>query len=149
MRSIEVTLNVGAVAPLLDFIKPILSRLETETAFAADMAEADRELESVWRDGLIHTQMTDCKILVGLFDREFLDSGKIELNDGNADQVLRSAAAIRLKLRQTALKNITDEALASEDFNPDSVTRDERLGFEAFLFLERIQEVILKHLGME
>jgi hypothetical protein len=149
MRSIEVTLNVGAVAPLLDFIKPIVARLETETAFAADMEEADRELESVWRDGLIHTQMSDCKCFVGLFDREFLDSGRIELNDDNADPVLRAAAAIRLKLRQSALKNIGDEVLASEDFNPDAVTKEERLGFEAFLFLERIQEVILKHLAVE
>lgn len=147
MRSIEVTLNVGVVAPLLDFIKPVLVRLEGETAFAADMAEADRELESVWRDGLIHTQVSDCKTLVGLFGREFLDSGKIELNDGNADAVLRAAAAIRLKLRQTALKNVADEVLSTEKIDVDVITRDERLGFEAFLFLERIQEVILRHLA--
>lgn len=147
MRSIEVTLNVGVVAPLLDFIQPVLGRLESETAFPADMAEADRELESVWRDGLIQGQMSDCKCLVGLFGREFLDSGRIELNDGNADSVLRAAAAIRLKLRQTALRNIADEALANEQVNPEAITKDERLGFEAFLFLERIQEVILKHLG--
>jgi len=147
MRSIEVTLNVGVVAPLLDFIKPVLARLESETAFAADMAQADRELENVWRDGLIHTQMSDCKALVGLFGREFLDSGKIELNDDNADAVLRAAAAIRLKLRQTALKNLADEVLATEKVDVDVITREERLGFEAFLFLERIQEVILRHLA--
>jgi len=147
MRSIEVTLNVGVVAPLLDFIKPVLTRLETETAFAADMAQADRELENVWRDGLIHTQVSDCRTLVGLFGREFLDSGKIELNDENADAVLRAAAAIRLKLRQTALRNLDDEVLTTEKVDTDAITRDERLGFEAFLFLERIQEVILKHLA--
>ena len=147
MRSIEVTLNVGVVAPLLDFIKPVLGRLETETAFAADMAQADCELETVWRDGLIHTQVNDCRTLVGLFGREFLDSGRIELNDTNADSVLRAAAAVRLKLRQTALKNIAEDALAEERFDPEAVTRDERLGFEAFLFLQRIQEVILQHLA--
>lgn len=147
MRSIEVTLNVGVVAPLLDFIQPVVSRLESETAFAADMAQADRELENVWRDGLIHTQVSDCKCLVGLFGREFLDSGRIELNEENADAVLRASAAVRLKLRQTALRNIADEALATEKVNPEAITRDERLGFEAFLFLERIQEVIIKHLG--
>lgn len=147
MRSIEVTLNVGVVAPLLDFIKPVLTRLESETAFAADMAQADRELENVWRDGLIHTQMSDCKTLVGLFGREFLDSGKIELNDENGDAVLRAAAAIRLKLRQTALKNLADEVLSTEKIDVDVITREEKLGFEAFLFLERIQEVILRHLA--
>ncbi|MBE2216137.1 MAG: hypothetical protein IAE82_19845 [Opitutaceae bacterium] len=147
MRSIEVTLNVGVVAPLLDFIKPVLGRLETETAFAADMAQADRELENVWRDGLIHTQVSDCRTLVGLFGREFLDSGKIELNEENADPVLRAAAAIRLKLRQTALKNLADEVLSTEKIDVDAITRDEKLGFEAFLFLERIQEVILRHLA--
>jgi hypothetical protein len=147
MRSIEVTLNVGVVAPLLDFIRPVVARLESETAFAADMAQADSELESVWRDGLIQTQMSDCKTLVGLFGREFLDSGKIELNDENADSVLRAAAAIRLKLRQTALKNLADEVLSTEKIDVDVITRDEKLGFETFLFLERIQEVILRHLA--
>jgi len=147
MRSIEVTLNVGVVAPLLDFIKPVLGRLETETAFAADMAQADSELESVWRDGLIHTQVSDCRTLVGLFGREFLDSGRIELHDDNADSVLRAAAAVRLKLRQTALRNIAEDALAEENFSPEALTKDERLGFEAFLFLQRIQEVILQHLA--
>ena len=147
MRSIEVTLNVGVVAPLLDFIKPVLQRLESETAFATDMAQADRELESVWRDGLIEAQVSDCKRLVGLFGREFLDSGRIELNEENGDSILRAAAAVRLKLRQTALRNIADEALLNEQINPEVITKDERLAFEAFLFLERIQEVILKHLA--
>jgi hypothetical protein len=101
----------------------------------------------VWRDGLIHTQVSDCRTLVGLFGREFLDSGKIELNDGNADPVLRAAAAIRLKLRQTALKGLADEVLSTEKIDVDVITRDEKLGFEAFLFLERIQEVILRHLA--
>lgn len=146
MRSIEVTLNVGVVAPLLDFIQPVLARLEQETAFAADMAQADSELESVWRGGLIQTQVSDCKVLVGLFGREFLDSGRIELHDDNADPVLRAASAIRLKLRETALRNMADETLAGDGVNPDALTRDERLGFEAYLFLARIQEVILKHL---
>jgi hypothetical protein len=147
MRSIEVTLNVGVVAPLLDFIKPVLGRLENETAFASDMAQADGELESVWRGGLIQTQVSDCRTLVGLFGREFLDSGKIELNEGNADPVLRAAAAIRLVLRQSALKNLADEVLSTEKIDINAITRDERLGFEAFLFLERIQEVIIRHLG--
>ena len=147
MRSIEVTLNVDVVAPLLDFIQPVLRLLESEPAFAADMAQADCELESVWRDGLIQTQVADCKCLVGLFGREFLDSGRIELNDGNADAVLRAAAAIRLKLRQTALRHIGDDTLTTERIDPEAITREERLGFEAFIFLERIQEVIIKHLG--
>ena len=147
MRSIEVTLNVGVVAPLLDFIQPVLGRLEHETAFPPEMAQADAELETVWRDGLIHTQVSDCKVLVGLFGREFLDSGKIELHEDNADAVLRAASAVRLKLRQTSLRHMGDDTLAGEGLNPDALTRDERLAIEAYLFLARIQEVILKHLA--
>lgn len=147
MKSIEVTLNVSVVAPLLDFIKPVLASLEKETAFGTGMEQVDRELEGVWREGLIHAQVEDCRRLVGLFNREFFESGRIELTEENADPVLRAAAAIRLKLRQTTLCSVDDGTLADEEMDPVALTDLERMGFEAFLFLHRLQEVILRHIG--
>lgn len=149
MKQIEVNLNLSVVAPLLDFIKPILETLERETAFAPGMEEADRELESVWREGLIHTQMQDCETLMDLFDGEFFDSGRIELNSKNGDAILRAASAIRLKVRGTALADMSDELIESGEVELSKLSENERVGFAAYLFLATLQEIVIRHLGID
>ena len=146
MKHIEVSLNLDVVAPLLDFIKPIVARLEHETAFAPDMAEADRELAGVWREGLIHTQVEDCRLFMGLFGSEFFESGRIVLTTENADGILRAASAIRLKLRETALVDFTDAALEGGEVEFEKLGESERHGFAAYLFLATLQEIVIKHL---
>jgi hypothetical protein len=148
MKRIEVSLNLGVVAPLLDFIKPILKALENQTAFGPDMAEADRELEGLWREGLIHSQMEDCNRFLGLFNAEFCNSGKIELTEDNGDAVLRATSAIRLKLRETVLKDMSDAALESGEVDLSGLSEGQRRGFAAYLFLATLQEIIIKHLGI-
>jgi hypothetical protein len=147
MKRIEVSLNVGVVAPLLDFIKPLLRTLESETAFGPDMAQADRDLEGLWREGLIQTQIEDCRRFLGLFGADFCNSGKIELTAEDADPVLRAAAAVRLKLRSSALKNLPDAALAEEKVDLAALSEGERRGFAAYIFLATLQEIVIKHLG--
>jgi hypothetical protein len=145
MKRIEVSLNLEAVAPLLDFIKPVLATLEHETAFATEMAEADREFEGLWRAGLIHTQAEDCQRLMGLFDGSFFEKGRIVLDAENADPVLRAASAIRLKLRETELKTVSDAAIEGGVVSFDALPERERMGFAAYLFLATLQEIIIKH----
>ncbi|RME70492.1 MAG: hypothetical protein D6781_06175 [Verrucomicrobia bacterium] len=148
MNRIEVTLNLSVVAPLLDFIQPILRTLEAETAFGPGMEEADRELEHVWREGLIHTQVDDCAKLMALFDAEFFESGRVVLEPEHADAILRAAAAIRLKLRETALKDMSDATLEAGDVELSDLSEEERTGFAAYLFLATLQEIIIQHMGL-
>lgn len=145
MKRIEVNLNVEAVAPLLEFIKPILESLASEPVQATDLGEEDRELQELWHDGMIQNQVTDCEHLTRLFDRKFFKSGRIVLTSQNADHVLRAASAIRLKLRTTAMEGIADSALETGDIDPDSLSEPERLGFASYLFLATLQEIIIKH----
>ena len=148
MKRIEVSLNLGVVAPLLDFIKPVLATLAQETAFPPDMAPADRDLAGLWREGLIHTQREDCDRLMGLFDAEFFESGRIALTEENGDAVLRAASAIRLKLRETSLAGVSDAMLEGGEVNLGALDEVERTGFGAYLFLATLQEIIIKHLGV-
>jgi hypothetical protein len=147
MKRIEISLVAGVVAPLLDFIKPVLKTLETETAFGPDMAQADRDLEGLWREGLIQTQIADCRRFLGLFGADFCNSGKIEIAEEDADPVLRAAAAVRLKLRGSVLRNLSDAALAEEKIDLAALAEDERRGFGAYIFLATLQEIVIKHLG--
>ncbi|MGH8020489.1 MAG: hypothetical protein ACREIA_19825 [Opitutaceae bacterium] len=148
MKHIEVTLNLEVVAPLLDFIKPVIATLDHETAFAPEMAQADRELEGVWREGLIHTQVKDCRLLLALFGPEFFESGRIVFHQENSDAVLRAASAVRLKLRETALKTLDDAAIEGGEIELEKLSERERMGFASYLFLATLQEIIIKHLGV-
>jgi hypothetical protein len=146
MKRIDVTLNVGVIAPLLDFLKPVLAALEHETAFAPEMAEADRELAGLWREGLIHTQIEDCRQFMGLFDAGFLNTGQISLTEEIADPVLRATAAIRVKLRTGVLAGLSDADLRERTINLGALTEAERTGYAALLMMEQIQEIVLQHL---
>ncbi len=147
MKRIEVSLNLGVVAPLLDFIKPIVARLEHETAFAPEMAGVDRELEGVWREGLIHTQVSDCRVLLGVFDADFFNSGGILLHEENADPILRAASAVRLKLRERELADVPDALLESGEVDLETLAAPARTALATYLFLATLQEIIIKHLG--
>jgi hypothetical protein len=146
MKRIEVSLNVGMIAPLLDFLRPVLQELEHETAFASEMAEADRELAGLWREGLIHTQVDDCRALMKLFDAEFLNSGQITLTEENADRVLRATSAIRMRLRTGALARISDDAIRSGTVNLGACEESERTAYAALALMRQIQEIVLEHL---
>lgn len=146
MKRIDVSLNVGVIAPLLDFLKPVLQALQRETALAPEMAEADRDLAGLWREGLIHTQVDDCRRFMKLFDAEFLNTGKITLTEENADAVLRATSAIRMKLRTGVLAALTDDDIRNRNVNLGALAESERSGYAAMLMMEQVQEIVLEHL---
>lgn len=147
MKRIEVSLNVSVLAPLLDFLKPVLKALETETAFGPEMAQADRDLDGLWREGLIHAQVEDCRRFMALFDANFLNSGQIVLTEENADAVLRATSAVRVKLRLGVLAAVSDLDLRNRTVNLGALTEPERLGYATLRLMEEIQEIVLQHLA--
>lgn len=146
MKRIEVSLNVAMIAPLLDFLQPVVQALQHETAFAPEMAEADRDLAGLWREGLIHTQVNDLGTFMKLFDAEFLNSGQITVTEENADAVLRATAAIRIKLRTSTLAAIADDDIRNRTVNVGAISEEERTAYAALSLMFQIQEVVLEHL---
>jgi len=146
MNAIELKLNQAVVAPLLDFIAPVLKRLEHEAAIALPLAEEDEELAEIWCHGLIHTQIDDCRHLMGIFGDDFRDSGLVVIDIAEVDRVLRAASAIRLKVREVLLTHIPDSALEGADFDFESLPEPDKTGFEIYLFFATFQEVIIRHL---
>ena len=146
MKAIELRLNREVVGPLLDFIAPILKRLEHEAALALPLAEEDEELAEIWCHGLIHTQVKDCRCLMDLFDEDFRESGLVVVDLAEADRILRAASAIRLKVRETTLTHVPDAALEGADFDFAVLPEPDKTGFEVYLFFATLQEVIIRHL---
>ncbi len=146
MSRIELRLKLELVAPLLDFIKPVLDLLETEAALALPVIDDDDELEDIWRDGLINTQIEDRGFLMDLFGAPFLETGHLNVDLDDADRILRAASAIRLKVREKFLGDLSDAALEGGEFDYASLKESERKGFEVYLFFASFQEIIIRHL---
>jgi hypothetical protein len=146
MISIEIGLNREVVLPLLDFIHPVMEKLEYEAALALPVAEDDDELAEIWRSGLLETQTDDCSFLMGLFGDEFRKSGIVRIEVEQADRVLRASSAIRLKVRETLLAHVSDSALEGADFDFSALTDPDRMGFAVYMLFATLQEIIIQQL---
>ncbi len=148
MKKIEIKLSQAIVAPLLDFVKPLAEELRDELAFQPRFPDADPEFQEDWREELLAAQGSDGEVFMRLFDREFFESGTIEVDEENADPVLRAAAAMRLKLRLDFLKDVPDEVLEKGDVPFEGMSQPEQQAYAAYLFLATIQEIVIQHLNL-
>ncbi|HWZ95950.1 MAG TPA: hypothetical protein VNW30_12210 [Opitutaceae bacterium] len=146
MKKIEVKLSLPVVAPLLDVIKSTVDDLRGSLAAAASGRDIDEDLREVWVDALLVSQAGDCRTLLGLFDREFFSTGVIAFDGTNAEPIVRSCAAVRLRLREKYLKTLEDESLESGNIELETLPEPERKAFMCYLFLATIQELIIQHL---
>jgi hypothetical protein len=148
MKKIEIKLSQPIVAPLLDFVKPLADGLREDLAFNPKFPDADPQFQESWREDLLEAQTSDATVFMGLFDRDFFESGNIEIDEENGDAVLRAAAAIRLKLRVEFLKDVPDEVLEHGDVPFEGLSFPEQQAYACYLFLATIQEIVIQHLDM-
>jgi hypothetical protein len=59
---------------------------------------------------------------------------------------VRACAALRLRLRGTVLKTVTDAALENGDIAVEALTEAQRTAFMCYLFLATIQDLIIQHI---
>ena len=123
MKRIEVKLSLGVVAPLLDVIKTVEDSLDEELAAPIDVRN-----------------------LLALFDSEFFASGVVNFDEDNADAILRSCSAVRLRLRDQFLSSFTDEVLETGEVLLEEMAEEERRYFMCYLFLATVQELVIEHL---
>ena len=148
MRKIEIKLSQQIVAPLLDFVKPLAHGLGEELAFDPEFPDSDPQFHEAWRDDLLEAQDTDGQAFMALFDREVFESGNIDIDEENADRILRAAAAIRLKVRLGFLKEVSDEVLEQGDVPYEGMDLEQQQAYACYLFLATIQEIIIQHLDL-
>lgn len=143
MSPIEMRLNVEAVKPLLEHIQPLLDELKESLASPGQAPEDDELLEEFWHSDLINSQREDVTSLVELFDDTFMETGRTVVFMEKADHLIRGCTAIRLKLRESSLEDIEDEALESGEFSFDELDFDARMGYGAYMLFASLQEMII------
>jgi len=146
MKRIEVRLSLPVVAPLLDVMKSASDSLHGKLAAPLEMGEVDEDLREIWHDELIGEQNGDIAKLLALFDREFFASGVIAFDADNAEPVVRACAALRLRLRESSLKGLTDEMLETGEVEIGKLDEPLSTTFTCYLFLATVQELIIQNL---
>jgi hypothetical protein len=146
MKRVEVKLGLPVVAPLLDIIKRTVDSLGEELAVPQPLRDLDEELGSAWKNELLTEQTEDCRRFLALFDSEFFSTGMIAFDDDNAESVLRACAAIRLRLRDRELHEVSDEALEGAGVDAAKLDDAAQKTYLCYVFLATLQELIIQHL---
>ena len=149
MKRIEVKLSLGVVAPLLDVIKSAADTLEDDLAASLPLEQVDADLRDEWRSELVAEQNGDVATLLALFDSEFFANGVVNFDEDNSDSILRACAAVRLRLRQSFLNEISDEMLECGEVDLEELDETPKRAFMCYLFLATVQELIIEHLSPE
>ena len=146
MKRIEVKLSLPVVAPLLDVIKTAADTLQGSLAAPLGVQDIDPEFREAWTDDLLKSQNDELGTLLALFDKEFFSTGTVSFDEDNAEIIVRACAALRLRLRGTVLKAVTDEALENGEIVMETLTEAQRTAFMCYLFLATIQDLIIQHI---
>ena len=146
MKRIEVKLSLPVVAPLLDVIKTAADTLHGSLAAPLGVQDIDPEFREAWTDDLLKSQNDELGTLLALFDKEFFSTGTVSFDEDNAEIIVRACAALRLRLRGTVLKTVTDEALENGDIAVEALTEAQRTAFMCYLFRATIQDLIIQHI---
>lgn len=147
MKQIEIRLNIGAVAPLLDVIKLAADDLRHTLAVPTSLPEHDAEFNEAWRQELVVAQNSDVRALLGLFGSEFFADGAVSIDSNNCEALLRAATALRFRILSRWLSTVPLEILEDEDAPVAVIAEEIRLPFAAYTFLDQIQKIILEHLN--
>jgi hypothetical protein len=146
MKRIEVKLALPVVAPLLDVVRELADGLSNRLAAHGGLEDLDAELREAWEGELLSAQGGDVRALLALFNDEFFQDGVVAFDADNAETVLRACAAVRLRVRETALATLGDEALEAGDVDLAPLGERTRRALMCYLFLATVQELIIRHL---
>ena len=147
MKQVEIRLNIGAVAPLLDVIKTAADDLRDTLAIRATFPEDDAEFNETWTQDLMAGQNSDVRELLALFDSDFFTDGAIAIDSNNCDSLLRGCSALRIRILMRWLQNVPADIIEDEDAPISAIPLEIRLPFAAYTFLDQIQKIILEHLS--
>jgi len=147
MKRVEVKLDLTNVAPLLDVLKNASDALRDRLALPLNLPTLDPESVEQWKSDLVESQNDDINVLLKLFNRDFFTEETVAFDEANADAVVRACSALKLYLYYEYLSDLDDEDFESDAVAYDLLTEPQQKPFLAFMFLDTLQKVIMRHLN--
>ncbi len=147
MKRVEIKLDLTNVAPLLDVLKHASDVLSNRLAVPLDLPTLDADSVQDWSGELIESQNHDIDGLIKLFNREFFSEETIAFDEANAEAVIRACSALKLYLYNEYLADLDEEDFESDNVVFDVLTERQQKPYLAFMFLDTLQKVIMRHLN--
>ncbi len=126
-------------------VQRVIDRLDGDPPQAGYQPQ-ENDLAEIWSEGLKRQLKSDGERLVSLLTHPHFGDGEIELEGDQAEAVCRSASAIRLGIRETELREVSDEELEEGEVDPERFDEPSRRAFFCYWFLGGIQEMLIRAL---
>ena len=150
MKAVEIRLEVGAAAPLLDLIREAAAELQTHPSLPEKILRQGAADFDFWSSELVESQSADTAQLLELFNADFFAEGRLVIAADAIEPIIRACAAIRLRLRSTRLENLDEEdlqKLARTLATASEIHDDQTLKTAtAYTFLGALQTIVLENL---
>jgi hypothetical protein len=147
MKRVEVRLDLTNVAPLLDVLKNASDVLAHRLALPLNLPGLDPESADQWTEELVESQHADVMGLLKLFNRDFFSEEVVAFDEANAEAVIRACSALKLYVFNEYLADLNEEDFESDNVVFDVLTERQQKPYLAFMFLDTLQKVIMRHLN--
>lgn len=148
-KHVEIRFALPVVAPLVDFILPLLDPGSSELPSTPDLDAVDHEIRESWEDDLVAAHRADVEFFRELFGEEFHSTGVLEFPEEACESVVRACSSIRLTIRTGVLGRVPDESLEGGNLDFDGLDDEQKTGFLAYSFIASFQEILIRHMDPE
>lgn len=121
----------------------------TSTPPAVRLPDEDEDLAFWWLSSLKEVMEKDCATLQRVLESSAFGKGHLQIPDEGAERILRACSAVRLRIQQLYLKNISPEALEQGKMELNDLTDEQRPAFLSYLVLAHLQEKIVEAMDPE
>jgi hypothetical protein len=149
MVKIDIELDPHLIIAMLEMVQAANSAMRNRLLVDPQLPDDDQELQEAWEEALIESLKGDCQVLQNLLQSNQFGQGELRIDDDTAEGVLRACSVIRLKLRMTGLRELSDTALENGEIDILELPMDQQRCFACYIFLAHLQSLILHELDPE
>jgi hypothetical protein len=147
---IEFSLQVDAriVEAVLPELGRVFSASQRESAFSFVCPNPlDDDLVEAWESGLAEEARGDRGAVARLLRHPKFASGRVEVEDEDAEDLLRGLTELRLTLRSTSLSKVSDQELETGGLDLEASDPSLEMGFFAYIVLAEVQERMIEFIS--
>ncbi len=144
---LNITLNPFFLSHMRGIVDTVSRSLKRRPAVALRLGEdADEDLREAWMQGLLESLQTDLDALNDLFMELGAGGGLLNVSEEQAEKMLRSASALRLRLRESCFKGLSEDALETGKVDFHQFSPEDQRVYGVYLFLAHLQEQLIAEL---
>lgn len=150
MPEINLHISPYLAAPLQKILQASSNDLRQQLAIHLRGPEdADPDLVKAWRDGLLDSLQADISRFNALLGHILGTKPALHVDEATAVHLMRATAALRLRLKEAFLQNISDEALETGSIEFHHFDPETQQQYAAYLVLAALQEQLIEQIDPE